>query len=87
MGHRHPNILVHCVFSTKERQDLIPAELLPKLSEEATYCDLAQPAYTRVQTRALYCAICDVAYDPDATPKDYVPFMASCFPPEAGDLL
>jgi len=31
MAHRYPNILVHCVFSTKERWDLIPAELLPKL--------------------------------------------------------
>jgi putative transposase len=29
--HRYPNILVHCVFSTKERRDLIPQELLPKL--------------------------------------------------------
>ncbi|MGD1022751.1 MAG: IS200/IS605 family transposase [Candidatus Sulfotelmatobacter sp.] len=31
MAHRYPNILIHCVFSTKERQDLIPQELLPRL--------------------------------------------------------
>ena len=31
MAHRYPNILIHCVFSTKERRDLIPEELLPKL--------------------------------------------------------
>jgi REP element-mobilizing transposase RayT len=31
MAHRYPNILVHCVFSTKERRNLIPEDLLPKL--------------------------------------------------------
>jgi putative transposase len=31
MAHRYPNILIHCVFSTKERRDLIPQHLLPKL--------------------------------------------------------
>jgi REP element-mobilizing transposase RayT len=31
MAHRYPNILIHCVFSTKERRDLIPQDLLPKL--------------------------------------------------------
>ncbi|MGA2857549.1 MAG: IS200/IS605 family transposase [Candidatus Sulfotelmatobacter sp.] len=31
MAHRYPNILIHCVFSTKNRQDLTPPELLPKL--------------------------------------------------------
>src|SRR5208283_3267783 len=33
MAHRYPNILVHCVFSTKERRDIIPQEMLPKLSK------------------------------------------------------
>jgi putative transposase len=31
MAHRYPNILIHCVFSTKERRNLIPEDLLPKL--------------------------------------------------------
>ncbi len=31
MAHKYPNILVHCVFSTKERRDLIPEEILPRL--------------------------------------------------------
>jgi putative transposase len=31
MAHKYPNVLIDCVFSTKERTDLIPAELLPKL--------------------------------------------------------
>ena len=31
MAHTYPNILVHCVFSTKERRDLIPNELSEKL--------------------------------------------------------
>ena len=31
MAHRFPNVLIHCVFSTKGRCDLIPPELLPKL--------------------------------------------------------
>lgn len=31
MAHRYSNILIHCVFSTKERKDLIPEELLHKL--------------------------------------------------------
>lgn len=32
MAHTYPNILVHYVFSTKNRQNLIPIELLEKLS-------------------------------------------------------
>jgi putative transposase len=31
MAHKFPNILIHCVFSTKGRQDLIPGEMLPRL--------------------------------------------------------
>jgi len=31
MAHRYPNILIHCVFSMKERRDLIPSELVSKL--------------------------------------------------------
>jgi REP element-mobilizing transposase RayT len=31
VAHRYSNILVHCVFSTKERKNLIPNELIPKL--------------------------------------------------------
>jgi putative transposase len=31
MAHKYPNILVHCVFSTKGRRDLIPQEILPRL--------------------------------------------------------
>jgi putative transposase len=31
MPHKYPNILIHFVFSTKERADMIPAELLPLL--------------------------------------------------------
>jgi putative transposase len=31
MGHKYPNILVHLVFSTKERRNLIPPELQSKL--------------------------------------------------------
>ena len=31
MSHTYPNILVHCVFSTKCRRDLIPDELVNKL--------------------------------------------------------
>jgi len=31
MAHKYPNILIHCVFSTKERRDLIPPEMLPQL--------------------------------------------------------
>jgi putative transposase len=31
MAHKYPNILVHCVFSTKERKNLIPDEMIPKL--------------------------------------------------------
>ena len=31
MAHKYPNILIHLVFSTKERADLIPNELLPRL--------------------------------------------------------
>lgn len=33
MAHRYPNILIHCVFSTKERRDLIPQKMLPELSK------------------------------------------------------
>lgn len=33
MAHRYPNILIHCVFSTKERRDLIPREMLPTLAK------------------------------------------------------
>ena len=31
MAHKYPNILIHCVFSTKGREDLIPDEMLPRL--------------------------------------------------------
>lgn len=31
MAHRYSNVLIHCVFSTKERRDLIPQEMLPNL--------------------------------------------------------
>jgi putative transposase len=31
MAHKYPNILIHCVFSTKERKDLIPEEMIPRL--------------------------------------------------------
>ncbi len=31
MAHRYPNILIHCIFSTKARKDLIPTELIPTL--------------------------------------------------------
>ncbi len=31
MAHKYPNILIHLVFSTKERKNLIPRELLPTL--------------------------------------------------------
>jgi REP element-mobilizing transposase RayT len=31
MPHKYPNILIHFVFSTKERANMIPAELLPML--------------------------------------------------------
>jgi putative transposase len=27
MAHTYPNVLIHCVFSTKQRRDLIPVEL------------------------------------------------------------
>lgn len=33
MAHKYPNILIHLVFSTKGRQNLIPNELLPQLSK------------------------------------------------------
>src|SRR5256885_5375323 len=33
MAHKYPNILIHLVFSTKGRQDLIPDELLPRLAK------------------------------------------------------
>jgi putative transposase len=32
MAHTYPNILVHCVFSTKERRDTIPDDLREKLA-------------------------------------------------------
>jgi putative transposase len=31
VAHKYPNIIIHFVFSTKGREDLIPAELLPRL--------------------------------------------------------
>lgn len=31
MAHRFPNVLIHIIFSTKERRDLIPKELQPTL--------------------------------------------------------
>jgi putative transposase len=31
MGHKYPNVLVHLVFSTKNRESLIPPELQSKL--------------------------------------------------------
>ena len=33
MAHTYPNVLVHCVFSTKNRSDSIPNELREKLSK------------------------------------------------------
>jgi putative transposase len=32
MSHSYPNVLIHCVFSTKNRQNLIPDDLREKLS-------------------------------------------------------
>ena len=31
MAHKYPNVLIHCVFSTKERKNTIPELLLPTL--------------------------------------------------------
>jgi putative transposase len=31
MAHTYPNVLVHCVFSTKYRRDSIPSELVERL--------------------------------------------------------
>jgi putative transposase len=31
MAHKYPNVLIHCVFSTKNRENLIPDELRPRL--------------------------------------------------------
>ena len=31
MAHTYPNVLVHCIFSTKQRRNSIPEELLEKL--------------------------------------------------------
>jgi len=31
VSHKYPNVLIHYVFSTKGRRDLIPVELQPKL--------------------------------------------------------
>jgi len=31
MAHKYPNVLIHCVFSTKARENSIPDELRPKL--------------------------------------------------------
>src|SRR5437016_13760989 len=31
MAHKYPNILIHCVFSTTQRRDLVPEEILPRL--------------------------------------------------------
>ena len=33
MAHKYPNILIHLVFSTKERANLIPADLFPRLAK------------------------------------------------------
>jgi putative transposase len=33
MAHKYPNILIHLVFSTKERANLIPTELRPRLAK------------------------------------------------------
>ncbi len=33
MAHKYPNILIHLVFSTKDRAKLIPNELLPRLAK------------------------------------------------------
>jgi putative transposase len=33
MAHKYPNILIHLVFSTKERAHLIPTDLLPRLAK------------------------------------------------------
>jgi putative transposase len=33
MAHKYPNILIHCVFSTKERRNLIPDEMIPRLGK------------------------------------------------------
>jgi len=32
MAHTYPNVLIHCVFSTKNRRNLIPNDLQEKLS-------------------------------------------------------
>lgn len=32
MAHTHPNVLVHCIFSTKDRRNSIPAELIENLA-------------------------------------------------------
>jgi REP element-mobilizing transposase RayT len=32
MAHAYPNVLIHCIFSTKNRRDLIPNNLHEKLS-------------------------------------------------------
>ena len=32
MAHTYPNVLVHCIFSTKNRRDSIPSELHEKLA-------------------------------------------------------
>lgn len=31
MAHQYPNVIIHCVFSTSGRRDLIPADLQPRL--------------------------------------------------------
>src|SRR5882724_11861429 len=31
MAHKYPNILIHCVFSTTQRRDLVPEEIHPRL--------------------------------------------------------
>jgi len=33
MAHKYPNLLVHCVFSTKGRRNLIPATKIPHLRQ------------------------------------------------------
>jgi len=32
MAHTYPNVLIHCIFSTKQRRDSIPDDLREKLS-------------------------------------------------------
>lgn len=72
-----------------------PSHISPILrvpTDDSMYChqcDMIQPAYAHVATRALYCAVCDAAYDPDLIPEDYEPYfsskpLGSGFLPESG---